>query len=208
MAGIGLLPDGAPAHAGADHRHMLAGAADARRQGGHGRIDAAGHHLCSGQQTELFGDGRQQAADHLGRIDQALGHHARRDAQRIEHLSGPVARRHVVHAADIAGRTMVDRHLAAQQVVDIAVRRQQIARALPDGGLLVFQPQHLGVAVITVDAIAGDRVQPFQVDMLLDPFDFRRWRAGPSRSGMGTAAAWLRRRECRSRRTGCSRKSP
>ncbi len=208
VARVDGLADVAPAHAGADHRDVLALPGRARGEGGDGRIDAARDDRRAGLQAELRRPLRQQPAHHLARFDQALRHHRRRNAERVEHLPRPGAAADVVDAADIAGGGVVDRELARQHLGDVGVRRQEIARPAPHLRLVLAQPQHLGVAVVAIDAVAGDIIEPVEVDGAGAPIRLRRWRADPSRSGRDGAAASRCPPECPSRRTGCSRTSP
>lgn len=163
----------APAHAGADHRDMLPGTRRAGREGRDGRVDTARDDGRAGRQAELLRPLRQQPADDLRRIDEPLGHHRRRNAEHVERVVGPLAARDVVHAADVAGRTVIDRHFAGQQVDHVRVRRQEIAHVRPHVRPLAAQPQHLRETVVAVDAIARDHAQPLDVHVFVDPVDFR-----------------------------------
>ena len=165
--------DRAPAHAGAEHCHVPARSRAAGGQRGHGRIDPARDDRRTGRQAERRCLAGQQAADDLVRGHQPVGHQPARDAERIEHRLRPVACREVVDAADVAGRGVVDRHLAGQLGDDPGVRRQQLPAARPDLGRMLAQPQDLGVAVVAVDAVAGDALQLGQVEVLAHPAHLR-----------------------------------
>ncbi len=84
---IHLLVQIAPAHAGADHRHMIAWLSDTRRQGRHGRVHAPSEDRRARLQAQACGPVCKQTTHHLAGIQQPLGHHRLRDTQRLQHLA-------------------------------------------------------------------------------------------------------------------------
>ena len=148
---------------------MLAGA---RHSGGERcdrRIDAARDHRYAGREPKPFGGRIRQRADDVAGRDQPRRHHRRRDPERVEHFGRPRAAPDVIDAADVARRRMIDGDLAGQRVDDERVGRQEVARAREDIRPVVAQPQHLRVAVVAVDAVAGDFGEARDVDRLAHP---------------------------------------
>ena len=172
MPGIGLVVDIAPAHAGADHGDMVAGLGHACSQGRHGRVHAAAHDRHSGSKAEFFCPFRTESADDFARFHQARRHHFNGNAEHVQGFFAPAATAHVVNAPDVAGRTVVNGDFTGQQVIHIAVGWQKVVNLLPDFRALVLDPQHLGVTVVAVDAVAGELHEALKVKGVFDPFDF------------------------------------
>ena len=172
MTGIGLVVDIAPAHAGADHGDMVAGVGHACSQGRHCCVHAAAHDRHSGRKAEFFCPFRAETADDFARFHQARRHHFKGNAEHLQGFFAPAATAHVVNATDVAGRTVVNGDFAGQQVIHIAVGWQEVANLLPDFRALVLDPQHLGVTVVAVDAVAGELHEALKVKGVFDPFDF------------------------------------
>ena len=172
LACVYVLSDRSPAHAGADHRDVVARPRRASGERCDGCIDAARHHRRTGNQPELRSPIGAQQPCHRARIDQPCGHHSPRNAEHLQRLVGPVALGEVVDAADVAGRAVVDGDLAGELGDHKAVGRQEVRGALPHRRHLLSQPQHLRVAVIAVHAVAGDRHQTLDVDVCSHPCHF------------------------------------
>ncbi len=164
---------------------MLSGARCAGRKRRYSRIYAASDDGSAREQSRGLGPCRLKMADDIAGSDQPLRHHGGRNVERVQHAGGPAARVDVVDAADVSRRGMIDGEFTGQLRDHPSVRRHQGARAGPDIRTFIAQPQHLGEAVIAVDAIAGSRLEQCNVNVRTDAARLRLCPAiEPDQAGM------------------------
>lgn len=116
------------------------------------------------RQAQLRRAFRREPAHHGGGVDDAVRHHRARDAQRLHQLAAPAAALHVEDAAQVARRGIVDRDLPRHPVDGVGVRRQKAPDSGPVLRLVLLDPEDLRVAVVGVEAVAGDAVEPVEAD--------------------------------------------
>jgi len=101
----------------------------------------AGRHRRAGGYAGLFGSFPRHLADHLGGPEEAGQGQSGR--QLFGPVPDPTELLHVVEGVALAGRVVVEDVLSREPPRDKRVRHKELARLLPDLGLVAPQPQEL-----------------------------------------------------------------
>ena len=151
VRGVDRRRDIAPAHAGADHRDVVAGLHPLRphRWRPRRRRPPAITGVPAGRPRRAEASGVSPPTTSVGATRRS-GIIRAGIPEQVEGLARPGADRDVVDAPDVARRGMVDRDLSGEALDHVGVGRQEQRRALPHVRPLVAQPHHLGEAVVAV----------------------------------------------------------
>ena len=150
------------------------GARHARGKRRHGRVDAARRRpACRRASPRRRGQPARQAADDVARTRPAVPASSSRGMPSASSISSDQrAARRCRRRRRCCRPTSRSTAISPVSGMDHErIGRQEVARLLPHLGPVVPQPQHLGVAVVAVDAVAGDAA----------PADRHRRRDGPTR---------------------------
>ena len=180
------MAEGMDPPARVEERPIGAGEDDPRRpqreRGGAGRhrtdpdpigrlVTAAGHDRRARPQPGLGRRCIGHAPGHLRPFEGAR-QPGRRDAQRLQHDRGPVARRQVEQQR--AGRIgLVDRMLAGQLEANVVLGQQHMGDPRPHLRLVLADPEQLRRREAGQRVVAGDLDQPLRPDRLADRVAFR-----------------------------------
>ncbi len=138
--------------------------------GGGGLIAAAGHHGGPGRQPR---DLRRRGGDrprHVGPFVRPW-EPGGVEAERVEHLVGPVAQREVEEQR--AGTVGAVHGMVAGEVVpDEVLRQEHVRDPRPDLGLVAPDPEELGSGEPRERVVPGDRDQPLRAHDLADQVAF------------------------------------